>query len=53
MYQVAARSVRDVIDACLTEKDGDVEEGGALDNESLAAVPSNVPLSEIQVVTVL
>lgn len=54
MYQVAARFVGDVIDACLTEKHGDVEEGGPLDGEPLPAVPNNVHLVWIQaVVTVL
>lgn len=48
MYQVAARSVRDVIDAGLTEKHGTVEEGGALDSESLTALPNDVPLVWMQ-----
>lgn len=54
VYQVAARFVRDVIDAGLTEKDGNVEEGGASDSESLSAVPNDVPLVWTQAnVTVL
>lgn len=50
VYQVAARFVHDVIDACLTEKDGDVEEGGSLDGKSSLAVPNNVLTVWIQAV---
>lgn len=54
VYQVAARFVRDVIDAGLTVKEGNVEEGGASDCESLSAVPDDVPLVWTQAkVTVL
>lgn len=53
MYQVAARFVRDVIDARLAEKHGDVEEGGASDSEALPAVPNNVPVVWTQALAVV